>query len=104
MPTYVYACQACGRHIERRQSFSDAPLTECEECGGGLRRVLQPVGIVFRGSGFYATDYAGSASSTDDGRASGGAPDGSSAESSSAKESAGSSSSSEASGSGSPSE
>src|SRR5205823_4454228 len=64
MPTYVYACQACGRVIERRQSFSDDPLTVCEACAGELRRVLQPVGIIFKGSGFYSTDYkSGSASS-----------------------------------------
>src|SRR5438874_10633068 len=64
MPTYVYACQACGRVIERRQSFSDNPLTVCEACAGELRRVLQPVGIIFKGSGFYSTDYkSGSASS-----------------------------------------
>ena len=64
MPTYVYACQACGRVIERRQSFQDEPLTECEQCHGVLRRVMQPVGIIFKGSGFYSTDYkAGSASS-----------------------------------------
>src|SRR5713226_6277448 len=47
MPTYVYACQACREVIERRQSFHDDPLTVCEECGGELRRVIQPVGIIF---------------------------------------------------------
>ncbi|HEY3118031.1 MAG TPA: FmdB family zinc ribbon protein [Chloroflexota bacterium] len=57
MPLYVYACQKCGETLERMQSFSADPLTECDECGGALRRVMQPVGIVFRGSGFYSTDH-----------------------------------------------
>lgn len=57
MPLYVYACQNCGETLERMQSFSAAPLSECETCGGELRRVLQPVGIIFRGNGFYTTDY-----------------------------------------------
>ena len=56
MPLYEYACGGCARHLEARQSFSDAPLTTCAECGGELRRVLQPVGIVFKGSGWYVTD------------------------------------------------
>ena len=67
MPMYVYACQSCGRVIERRQSFQDAPLTDCDECGGALRRVLQPVGIIFRGSGFYSTDYRGNTASSPNG-------------------------------------
>lgn len=57
MPTYVYRCQQCGTMLERRQSFEDAPLTVCEECSGELRRVLQPVQVIFKGSGFYTTDY-----------------------------------------------
>ena len=57
MPTYTYACKSCSAEIERRQSFADAPLTVCESCGGQLRRVLHPVGIVFKGSGFHNTDY-----------------------------------------------
>ena len=56
MPTYEYACTSCGRRFEVVQSFSDAPLTECEECGGALKKVFHPVGIVLKGSGFYATD------------------------------------------------
>jgi putative FmdB family regulatory protein len=47
MPTYVYACQACEQVFERRQSFSEDPITVCEECGGEWRRVIQPVGIIF---------------------------------------------------------
>ena len=57
MPTYVYRCQQCAVVIERRQRFVDAPLTLCDTCGGELRRVVQPVGIIFKGSGFYSTDH-----------------------------------------------
>jgi putative FmdB family regulatory protein len=57
VPTYVYRCQQCGTTLERRQGFEDPPLTECEECSGELRRVLQPVSVIFKGSGFYTTDY-----------------------------------------------
>jgi putative FmdB family regulatory protein len=64
VPTYVYRCQQCGTTLERRQSFQDAPLTECEVCSGELRRVLQPVQVIFKGSGFYTTDYRAK-SSTD---------------------------------------
>ena len=56
MPTYEYRCGECGQHVEVVQSFSDAPLTECGACGGPLRKVFAPVGIVFKGSGFYKTD------------------------------------------------
>lgn len=56
MPTYEYACKSCHRHFEVVQSFSDSPLETCEECGGPLKRVFHPVGIVLKGSGFYATD------------------------------------------------
>ncbi len=56
MPTYEYACQSCGSHIEVYQRFSDEPLRECGVCGGPLRKVFHPAGILFKGSGFYATD------------------------------------------------
>jgi putative FmdB family regulatory protein len=56
MPLYEYACASCQEHLEVRQSFSDPPLTSHDGCGGALRRVLQPVGIVFKGSGWYVTD------------------------------------------------
>ena len=56
MPTYEYACQSCGTHVEVYQKFSDEPLTECGVCGGPLRKVFHPAGILFKGSGFYATD------------------------------------------------
>jgi putative FmdB family regulatory protein len=56
MPVYVYACASCRHGFETRQGFNDAPLTICPECGGKIRRVVQPVGIVFKGSGFYKND------------------------------------------------
>jgi putative FmdB family regulatory protein len=60
MPTYEYRCLECGRHVEVVQSFTDDPLTECGACGGTLRKVFSPVGIVLKGSGFYRTDSRGS--------------------------------------------
>lgn len=56
MPTYQYACTSCGEQTEAVQRFTDDPLTVCPACGGGLRKVFSPVGIVFKGSGFYRTD------------------------------------------------
>jgi putative FmdB family regulatory protein len=56
MPIYEYACTACGERTEAKQSFSDPPLEECPHCGGKLRKLYSPVGIVFKGSGFYSTD------------------------------------------------
>ncbi|MFC7545147.1 FmdB family zinc ribbon protein [Plantactinospora sp. GCM10030261] len=56
MPTYQYACTACGHQLEAVQSFADEPLTECPSCEGRLRKVFNSVGIVFKGSGFYRTD------------------------------------------------
>ncbi|HWC10047.1 MAG TPA: FmdB family zinc ribbon protein [Acidimicrobiales bacterium] len=56
MPTYEYACKACGEHLEVVQSFKDEPLTTCPACGGTLRKVFGSIGIAFKGSGFYRTD------------------------------------------------
>ena len=57
MPIYTYRCENCGVQFERRQKFSDEPLKICPECENeSLRKVYLPVGIVFKGSGFYATD------------------------------------------------
>lgn len=56
MPTYVYECGKCGEHVEVWQSFSDDPLKRHSRCGGKLTKVLQPVGIVLKGSGFYRND------------------------------------------------
>ena len=61
MPTYEYRCNSCGEHLEVVQSFSDDALTKCPNCGKkALRKVFSPVGIVFKGSGFYKTDNRGS--------------------------------------------
>ena len=93
MPTYTYTCTACNDLIEKRQSFSDPPLTTCEQCGGTLRKVIHPVGIVFKGSGWYITDSrVGTSSSSNNGRSSSSSEPSSSASStssSSAKESSG---------------
>ena len=56
MPTYQYACTACGERLEAVQTFTDAPLTECPACSGALRKVFSAVGVVFKGSGFYKND------------------------------------------------
>ena len=56
MPTYQYACTECGERLEVVQKFSDEPLTVCPTCQGRLRKVFSPVGVVFKGSGFYKTD------------------------------------------------
>lgn len=63
MPTYEYRCEACGHTFDIIQGFADAALTTCDVCGGTLRKVYAPVGIVFKGSGFYKTDSRGSGSS-----------------------------------------
>ena len=57
MPTYVYQCDKCGVQFDSRQRITDAPLTNCPECEGQVHRVFQPVGIVFKGSGWYCTDH-----------------------------------------------
>ena len=56
MPTYQYACTACGHQLDAVQSFADEPLTVCPECEGRLRKLFNSVGVVFKGSGFYRTD------------------------------------------------
>jgi putative FmdB family regulatory protein len=58
MPIYTYRCESCGIQFERSQKFTDQSLTRCPECGKkALRKVYSPVGIVFKGSGFYSTDH-----------------------------------------------
>lgn len=78
MPIYEYACTACGERTEARQGFDDPPLDVCPHCGGKLRKLYSPVGIVFKGSGFYATDARKdskpSAKPASDGSAKSGAP------------------------------
>jgi putative FmdB family regulatory protein len=56
MPIYEYACDTCQTTFERKQKFSEDPVRVCPECGNGVRRVLHPAGIIFKGSGFYVTD------------------------------------------------
>lgn len=111
MPTYQYACTACGHQLEAVQSFSDEPLTECPACEGRLRKVFNSVGIVFKGSGFYRTDSRASGFETTAGgkpaksesssssSSSGGDSGSSSSSSSSGSSSGGSSSGSSSSGS-----
>jgi putative FmdB family regulatory protein len=65
VPTYEYACTRCGQHVEVFQHISDEPLTACGVCGGKLRKVFHPAGILFKGSGFYSTDSRSKPSSTD---------------------------------------
>lgn len=56
MPLYQYACSNCYTEFEKRQRFDDLPLSECPTCHGPVHRVISPVGIIFKGSGFYVTD------------------------------------------------
>ena len=64
MPTYAYTCTVCDHAFDVHQSFDDAPLTVCPQCAGRLRKVFSPVGVVFKGSGFYRTDARSSSTST----------------------------------------
>jgi putative FmdB family regulatory protein len=62
MPVYEYECEQCGVRFERLQRMADQSLAECPECGGRVHRVMQPVGVIFKGSGFYVTDHRGKSS------------------------------------------
>jgi putative FmdB family regulatory protein len=66
VPTYQYACTTCGEQVEAVQRFDDEPLSVCPACGGSLRKVFSPVGIVFKGSGFYRTDSRKAAAKAED--------------------------------------
>jgi putative FmdB family regulatory protein len=58
MPIYTYVCDNCGIQFDRHQHFDEDPLVRCPECEHDtLRKIFLPVGIVFKGSGFYATDH-----------------------------------------------
>lgn len=59
MPLYTYKCNDCNHEFEARQRMSDTPLTDCPVCEGEVRRVVNSVGVVFKGSGFYVTDNRG---------------------------------------------
>lgn len=65
MPTYEYLCKTCSHRFEQWQKMADEALTICPECGGSIRRVYYPAGIVFKGSGFYKTDHNASASTAE---------------------------------------
>jgi putative FmdB family regulatory protein len=73
VPTYSYACTACEHHFDIVQKFTDPSLTDCPECSGRLRKLFSPVGIVFKGSGFYRTDSR--SSSAANGKSESSAPD-----------------------------
>ncbi|TMF44097.1 MAG: FmdB family transcriptional regulator [Chloroflexi bacterium] len=65
MPIYGYRCSNCGHEFEIQQKITDQPLKACPKCEGKLAKILYPVGISFKGSGFYTTDYKGSGKSSD---------------------------------------
>ncbi|GAB4452263.1 MAG: hypothetical protein OHK0029_02830 [Armatimonadaceae bacterium] len=88
MPTYGYRCTACAHVFERFQKITDAPITECEKCGEPVKKLLYPVGIQFKGSGFYVTDYVNNGGGN-------GSKNGSSGEGSGSSDSDGSASSGE---------
>jgi putative FmdB family regulatory protein len=67
MPTYEYLCKGCSHRFEIWQKMTDEPLTTCPACGGTIRRVLFPAGVVFKGSGFYKTDHANGSGSGENG-------------------------------------
>lgn len=97
MPTYEYRCKDCGEHLEVVQSFRDDPLTECPACTGTLKKVFQPVGIAFKGTGFYRNDArsgSSSSSATSGPASSTSSSDGASSSTSSSSSGGGSSSSS----------
>jgi putative FmdB family regulatory protein len=63
MPIYEYECLSCGVRFERRQSVTEPNIETCPDCGSKVRKVFHPAGIIFKGSGFYKTDYASGANS-----------------------------------------
>ena len=61
MPTYEYECESCGENFEYLQTMSEPPREKCEKCGGHLRKLVSSgAGLIFKGSGFYITDYKSS--------------------------------------------
>jgi putative FmdB family regulatory protein len=60
VPIYEYECQRCQNRFEVMQKFSDRPVKKCSRCGGPVNKVLSAPGLVFKGSGWYVTDYASS--------------------------------------------
>jgi putative FmdB family regulatory protein len=65
MPLYTYECTNCGVVFERQQKFTDAPVKRCPECNkSAIKKIIQPAGIIFKGSGWYKTDSRSSSTST----------------------------------------
>ena len=60
MPIYEYSCTKCGHTFEEMQKFSDPPVTKCRKCKGKVEKVLSPPGLLFKGTGWYVTDYSDS--------------------------------------------
>jgi putative FmdB family regulatory protein len=89
VPIYEYQCDDCGDSFEIMQKMSDDPLVKCEKCGGPLRKVLHPVAIHFKGSGFYTTDYGKGSGRRTSGRESGSDESSSSSSESSGKSASG---------------
>lgn len=88
MPLYEYQCQSCGQRTEVLQSFSDAPRTVCEACGGELKKLISAPAVQFKGTGWYVTDYAKGGSTTKPGSSEGKEKDGKDKADSGKKESA----------------
>ncbi len=89
MPLYAYQCEKCGHEEEHIQRFSDAPVTECEVCGGPTKRLITGTAFSLKGGGWYADGYAsrggGSSAGSDGGGSSGGSADGGGSSSASGK-------------------
>ena len=67
MPTYNYYCSDCDTHFSYFQKMSESPISSCENCGGKVKRLITGgTGLIFKGSGFYLTDYKNSQKSIDD--------------------------------------
>ncbi len=75
MPIYGYRCTNCGHQFEIQQRMSDEPLQVCPMCQGKLTKVLYPTGVIFKGSGFYTTDYKAAGKASDNGSTSDAKPD-----------------------------
>ena len=58
MPLYEYQCEACGKHFEVRQKFSDAPVTTCSSCGGQVKKMISQAGFALKGGGWYQQGYS----------------------------------------------
>jgi putative FmdB family regulatory protein len=72
MPLYEYQCKECGLQFEVRQKFSDAPLSECRECGGGVSKLISQSGFALKGGGWYQQNYSSPSASCESAAAAGG--------------------------------